>query len=877
MRRLVISLGFAAVLAVIAVQPLPAAPVGQAAQADDALRFVQIIPTSAAEGMRLARTLEMHGFKREGTGTEVLSGRLPGKSIETVAALEGVWRVLVGPAVPAMPVVRPASYQVRLRFRIDAARQQRWERYQEMLKELQAAGFVKDKGLENEFYYSDFMTGTVPASGADRLHLDPLVQTVILVPTGHRLPPEPANLVMLELQLLTRLGAARQAEVADRTRAMLRSVNFVEAAGYDHRGHTRMLGWIPAGQFQPGAMEQPAPVLNPELQIKLRAPGKNAFDPEAEPVTVQVTPVKRIMVIPEPSPAAAEPPAPPAIPNPKVSPDLHNFIASLPEAERTKPIRVEVIVNQPPAGDPRLGLPITIEGFVGPLVTGWVAPAEIEQFASLPVVSTVRLPQAARTLILPPLDLKQPGQLPVEFVPLGRSTVGSTGLAALVRRRTPQRVAVIGSDFRGWEALQQNGMLPKKTQLLDVTAELSLDLRPTPPLPGDAIGSGTRLALALQAEAKADEMLLLRIDPAAPYQIPQLARVLQGQTYRSNPLDERADELRRDKNRLDRERLELRIERRTILNQFQNLPESVRNDEQGRKVREEWNAYLKRQAEHEATEKTYREKHARYLDRLYLATPLKDITTVLVALSWPEGQPHLPGQQAGLRYVDPALFRGVSWIQTLPRVDDQVWTGMFRDTDQDGVMEFTAGDSASGRRPDLNFLAWRYHPWSKPAGSKGEVFWQELPANTPGVSSNIVVQVTVQWREIHSAGYKEAAADDVYRRPIVPVQISVLRQRDPLGRELPVDAFEVVARSTSLPDRLESGPRHAVYQQTVRFVVEKPGRYAVRLFGHSPESTRPPGSAKLPTDESWELQPRLKVEALEPARAQGNVVFETYQ
>jgi hypothetical protein len=186
-------------------------------------------------------------------------------------------------------------------------------------------------------------------------------------------------------------------------------------------------------------------------------------------------------------------------------------------------------------------------------------------------------------------------------------------------------------------------------------------------------------------------------------------------------------------------------------------------------------------------------------------------------------------------------------------------------------MEFTVDDSA-GKRGDLNFLAWQPYRWGKETQG-AELVYQELPARA-------WVQITIQWREVHSPEWSQDRDEDVYREPLVSPRIEVLRQRDPAGQVLPPEVFEVVARSTGLPDRVENHPRYAVYQTTLRFLVpDQPGRYAVRILGQAPESTLPAEAARLPRQEQWELQPRLGVELLDyeggpGLRGQGRVVLE---
>src|SRR5262249_38684715 len=79
----------------------------------------------------------------------------------------------------------------------------------------------------------------------------------------------------------------------------------------------------------------------------------------------------------------------------------------------------------------------------------------------LPEVAAIRRPQPAPSWVFPPLDLKQPAALPVEYVPLGRPVTESRPLAQLIRRHAPQKVAIIAADFNGYEAFVGKQLLPR--------------------------------------------------------------------------------------------------------------------------------------------------------------------------------------------------------------------------------------------------------------------------------------------------------------------------------------------------------------------------------------------------------------------------------
>lgn len=945
MRHHLAGIAFAcAMLALVMVSTLSSAA---SKPSDDAFRWVEIEPAPAVPRSELLRQLEPFGFKPDvagpTNGTGPARGRLPQKSLKQVADLNSVGRLMVGPilAKPAEPI---QEYQVRLRFQIQADRQQRYFQYKDMLKQLQAAGFKKDSTSIDDEFFRGRLAGTVPAAGADKLLEESHVRTMLLIPAGYELGEDAEIPALVQFQLVSGFGSSRQREIAQGTRALLKPLGFVESVGYDHEGHTRLLGRVPAGkldqllsdklpvelplqegrdplniggaivvpvqirfeapltgvelrrQLQPLRFEGPPPVderpggtltgrmPNWAIAQARRIEGVTKVIPDLNGAREQLASLRRIEVLranaAERSAKDPEPPRPPPKEVEKVSLDLLAYLANQPEAERQKPLALEVVLRSTP-GDFDRGWQealraapthMTIDGRIGPLVTGFLTPAKepafldrVKALAASLEVSTVRLPQPARDLVLPPFGDKSPDRLPAKFVPLGQQSPQPAGLDKLVQRKNPQRVAVVAADFRGYEGFVGK-RLPKKTTLLDFTAERNPDLTPAAPVAPEGVGSGTRLALALIEAAPAAELYLLGVDPAAPYQVQEIARAVSGEGWRSEALARRQAEIRLEQERLDYERVELRIERRIVL-------DNVRDDPDSRAARE---AYFKRQKTFDEAEKALNQKTTRYLQLVERTGQIKDLSTVLLGLHWPDGHPSLPGDHGRFRLLDAKLLGSTAWIQAVPATEGQVWSALFRDEDADGVMEFRASETASGDRPDVNFLAWQPYSWLSPADAGvplvgPKIIHQELPANA-------VVQITLQWREVHSVAWKQFTGEDPYRTPLAqPMRIVALRQRDPAGQRLPNDVFDVVEQSAGLADRVENYPRHAIYQVTTRFRVTEPGRYAIRIEGQQPDSTLPPGAAKAPGSETFELHPKVSVEFVDPAhRPKGRVLFQAY-
>src|SRR5262249_37712178 len=150
------------------------------------------------------------------------------------------------------------------------------------------------------------------------------------------------------------------------------------------------------------------------------------------------------------------------------------------------------------------------------------------------------------------------------------------------------------------------------------------------------------------------------------------------------------------------------------------------------------------------------------------------------------------------RYLDDSPLRPALWFQAAGNARGQAWTGLFRDADADGVMEF-----ADARAPlppgnwdhQVNFLAWQ--PFRGPRA-------RLLPAGTR-------VRVTLQWPEPHDPDFARPGRDP-YRPPLAPLRLVVLGQPDPDGQKRPSDDLVLVAESSGLPQRIDNRPSGATYE-----------------------------------------------------------------
>lgn len=769
----------------------------------------------------------------------------------------GVLAVIAGGL--AVPAAEPATgqpdgnkpYKVSARYRIQAGRTERYRQYQAMLRRLEAAGLKKEKGWEGEEFYGDTFTGIIPLSGLDALFTDRAVRTAVMLPEGYQPPAAGQGTVLVRMHLSREFGAGRQQELMDLARAKLKTLNFVEAPAYNHYDFTIMVGRMPLDQL---------PNL---LRVSMEVDIPTGLGQE-QPRLFTTAAVKVAEVLPEPADYAPLPPAEadPAIPNDKphwakISPALRRQMAAQGEDKQAGLIRVEMILKSAPSpGNTSWKVPFVnpplfmdIEGRLGPVVTGRISFAYLDLLARQPEVSTIRLPHPASP-ILPagysPGTKNQPFRFVSMIQPQDLPRISSK---VLTQQVGPRRALIIGTDFRGFAGFQGKG-LPAQTTLIDLTAELSPDMLPLPQGDdGKTVGESTLLAVDYLKTHPAAEVVLARVDVTSPGQVAELARVLNGSVWNTESLDNRQTDLNREQIRIQNEQFRLQVQRRILQNSFPI--------ERGNDARAAWDKYNAERQKMLEDVAALGERMNRFNQFRMQFRQLRGVREVLLAVYWAEGYPNLAGNLPVLRYLDAEQLQSAEWTEALPVRTGQVWTGVFRDANRDGVMEFAALPPA--KRPDLNYLAWQ-----APDGKVSA----DLPQGT-------VVELTLDWQEAHDPRLFDAP-DDPYRQPIAPLHIVVLRQRDPSGKVLPADIFEEVARTTAWPDRLQNAPRWAQYQDLLRFQVQQPGRYAIRIEGRAPTSTLPAGTAELVQERS-ELKPKLVVDVADPAsRQKGRVVLETF-
>ncbi len=772
--------------------------------------------------------------------------------------------LLLAPPLPAQRVAPPPppTYDALIRYRIRAGGNERIAQFFAMTRYLESVGFQRrpsDDPSEPVDVTADRLYGTLPSNKLRDVLLEPHVRTVLLAPAGYKPPDDPTQRVLVQITLAGGLIPERQRDLYFQSLDHLAGLGFVPKVGFDNEGFTRVLGTVPAGELDTLVKDlrrQPAGWLAPA----------QAVDALPEPIRT-VSPLRVVEVLPEPEgvPSSADvPPPPPPPPGEeylaKLAPELR---AAAPQEGASDRVRLEVVLSRTPAPQDTVwrtllqSLPgLTVEGRIGPVVAVLAPPGLVSDLARLPEVATVRLPRPALRSPVP-----APAGPPVE-------ALAATGLDRLHRlgyRGAGVRVAVIDGDFAG--AAERIGKeLPKNTVFIDLTAARNPTLLPDPAPEGEAVGRGTRLALTARLAAPEADLVLIRVDPAAAYQLLTIARYLHGEAFRPESLENRDRELLADNDRL-------RIERARLTEERRELAQIFTDDEATEKRRRD---VLERSATLDRDERLYLERLRRFYKLEEDLIGLRNVRVVVNPLTWDAGYP-VDASGTLSRYLDDVLLslprqrpygsadKPVGpqvWFQAAGNTRGQAWGGRLIDPDGNGAFTFAAPGTPlpKGRwTTELNFLAWQ------PAGGERAF---DLPAGAR-------VRLTLQWTEAHDPAADSAPGPDPYRAPVADLRLLVLRQRDPTGTRLSTDDFNVVARAAGLPQMIARAPNWATYEHVVEFAPDAAGRFALRLEGSVPPTIRPRDFPSVPAlDRFWEPTARLFAEVADPAaRGQGRPVF----
>jgi hypothetical protein len=778
----------------------------------------------------------------------------------------------------------PELYDVQIRYRIQADRNERVLQFEAMTKYFGGLGFKETETDESDLAPFDptaeFMTGTIPSKTARDLLADRRVRTILLAPAGYKAPDKADEPVRVRIELMPN---REQPVLANQAEAALRTLGFRRDLGFDTEKFTVLRGTMPSGnvprllrdlRYQPSGwfLPESAPELNARLPDGTPTP--HLVRPFGDVVPVRV--VEVLGVVEAPPASVALPPIPSEQPHlNKWTADLRRRLAE--EGARDRPLRLEVVLaTTPQETDKEWRRPFAvvgavIEGRVGSVVTVLVPQGgKAVDLAALPEVSSVRLPRVSSTppKVEPMKEAPKDGALTLtsfhqsaDADPIKRMRVDRLHAAGMTGQGV--RVVVLDSDFAGWQrhlaAKGVGNQPPGRVRFIDLTADRNRDVKPEP-MPGE-LGHGTRCAMALRLAAPNAELMLVRIPPDAPYHVVNVARYIRGDRFQTEGIVSRRLEIDADIDVLQQKLRDAKDEYRKAFDDFSD-------DEKARQRRIAAQQMLRALAAEEIG-LLERLERVEALERAL--AELKSSHIVLSQLYWNTGFAFDAASTVS-RFLDDWLTRQSTervrqltrpdppppplWFQPAGDTRGQTWTGLFRDADNNGVMEFASADAElrPGRwSRELNFLATR---------AEGK--------DTIDLAAGSKIRISVQWREPHDPTLSE----EDYRVAVAPLRLQLVKQRDPSGEKYASDEIDLIAESEGQPARLHYEDRFAVYEHSLELTLPADGRYGVRIEGVVPDTLRPANVPTLKDQQvKWELRSRLFVES---ADGQGRFVLADF-
>ncbi|HEY3789791.1 MAG TPA: hypothetical protein VGL71_13095, partial [Urbifossiella sp.] len=647
-------------------------------------------------------------------------------------AATGLLLVLVGAGNADSQVTyppRPETVDVQIRYRIAASRDERVRQFRELEKHLKNVGFQRTRKPDDDLDILDpsaeRFEGTIASMNVFALLDDPRVQTILFKPTDYQYPAENAAPVSLRIRIASGLLPAQQHQFHRQVVEQLARMGFREMIGYDRDRYTLVRGDLPFGNLfrlmkdlrtQPGGWFLPDTMPN-----QLPSPLKD------------VLPIRSIEVLANADLAflnvAAVPPN-----RERYTPDLRAILDDM--AAQTKPARVEAVMERKISGEDADFIRSRLRGrFSREVVNPTTKLTETEHATLEGVVgnvATIHFPQAVdvERFVLEPgvvlIRLPRPALQTVEALPAQAKAVPAMEVLTATRvtafqkagyRGQGTRVVVIATEFP--ELAAANGKhfldpaLRVPVQFIDLTAELSAMLLPAPP--GSPAPAGIAAARAAHLAAPDAGLVLVRVDPAAFYQVYNVARFIRGNLIYSEALHSRITELSLRTEELRRKNTEAVDEYRRA---FQNLG----GDEDVVKLRRE---RAKKVLDSLILEEAAHAEAIRRATALQNATrELAGADVVVNTLVWETGF-ELDGLSELAQFIDTSFAsealsgprnRSATrpqptprplWVQAASPSLGSVWGGPFLDGEGNSVMDFAFPDQKIPAREwtrELNFL-----------------------------------------------------------------------------------------------------------------------------------------------------------------------------
>ena len=700
---------------------------------------------------------------------------------------------------------------VRVKFRIQVYGVERLRQVDELLKFLKATGFTStDENLFEKLQDETISSfdGTVPIGKESKCINPRWIYSVTSWPVGSEDPYKSEEPVRIEIEFPQYMQAKKQHEFWDDLKTSLFKVGFIDAVSYNPELFTRITGNL---------IGKSLPIIDTKIFPEALKTAGVFVTPFAFPRVVKVHPdwpLVKARVVEDIKENSVR----------KMSPAARKKL----EANDQKLEKWLLVLNHQPPGQNEINELFSnlndavVEGANGALIEILATPASIKNLAALPSVMFVT---TAETQIKTNYSIKQNNLLNIF------SNEGASQPARNLRGvGAPASIAIVGTEFLGWE--KAFGEIQTHAELVDLTRTRDFAMEEMPYSKNqENIGFHTKKALEISMIYPGTKIVLVRIDPAIPTMLDEVAGFANRDLKASYALLSRYSETDVSKRFLQGLNQYLLSERAFLIDQFGEEPEIVKRREVYKENKAKW-------------DKDNFELHEKINRILKLREQLMEFKShrLFVVLENVSSQLPAYNNLALSLFSDDSKFKTAAWLMPDSLFERVSWRGPFSDSNHNGMMEFR--NSKSNDR-------WRDERIGIQFEKDGKIF-DKIPQGKK-------IRVRVRWRE--GVEWSTAMVEgETAPKAKAKLNILLLLNEKPLSGRSLTDQFSIVKETGIDPFCIFRSKTFAIFEHLIELDSPIEGVYALAIEGKVPNRN---DLSPLDSHKVTEIFPEITFESFE--------------
>ncbi len=700
---------------------------------------------------------------------------------------------------------------VRVKFRIQVYGVERLRQVDELLKFLKATGFTStDENLFEKLQDETISSfdGTVPIGKESKCINPRWIYSVTSWPVGTEDPYKSEEPVRIEIEFPQYMQAKKQLEFWDDLKSSLFKVGFIDAVSYNPELFTRITGNL---------IGKSLPIIDTKIFPEALKTAGVSVTPFAFPRVVKVHPdwpLVKARVIEDIKENSLR----------KMSPAARKKL----EATEQKLEKWLLVLNHQPPGQNEINELFSnlndavVEGANGALFEILATPASIKNLAALPSVMFVT---TAETQIKTNYSIKQNNLLNIF------SNEGASQPARNLRGvGAPASIAIVGTEFLGWE--KAFGEIQTHAELVDLTRTRDFAMEEMPYSKNEEnIGFHTKKALEIAKIYPGAKIVLVRIDPAIPTMLDEVAGFANRDLKASYALLSRYSETDVSKRFLQGLNQYLQSERTFLIDQFGEEPEILKRREVYKENKAKW-------------DKDNFELHEKINRILKLREQLMEFKSHRLFVVLENVSSQLPAYQnlALSLFSDDSKFKTAAWLMPDSLFERVSWRGPFSDSNHNGMMEFRNSKSNDRWRDERIVIQFE---------KDGKIL-DKIPQGKK-------IRVRVRWREGVEWSTTTVEGETA---PKAKAKLNVLllfNEKVLPGRNF-ADQFSVVKETGIDPFCIFRSKTFAIFEHLIELDTPIEGVYALAIEGKVPSRN---DLSTLDSHKVTEIFPEITFESFE--------------